>query len=58
MPGGMDPGLGVFFMDLTVKAIDPSLDYDDDGKMARSGVVNEEVRESRRGQSPIKNLHL
>lgn len=42
-PGGLDPGLGVFFMDLTVKAIDPSLDFDDDGKMARSGVINEEL---------------
>jgi len=43
VPGGLDPGLGVFFMDLTVQAIDPSLDYDDDGKMARSGKVSEEL---------------
>jgi anhydro-N-acetylmuramic acid kinase len=28
-------------MDLTVRAIDPSLEFDDDGKMARSGTVNE-----------------
>lgn len=41
IPGGLDPGLGVFFMDLTVKAIDPSLAFDDDGKMARSGKVSE-----------------
>ena len=40
-PLGLDPGLGVFFMDLTVQAIDPSLDFDDDGKMARSGTVHE-----------------
>eukprot|EP00519_Triparma_laevis_P013394 CAMPEP_0182490054 /NCGR_PEP_ID=MMETSP1321-20130603/34_1 /TAXON_ID=91990 /ORGANISM="Bolidomonas sp., Strain RCC1657" /LENGTH=1079 /DNA_ID=CAMNT_0024692183 /DNA_START=288 /DNA_END=3527 /DNA_ORIENTATION=+ len=45
IPGGLDPGLGVFFMDLTVRAIDPSLEYDDDGKMARSGKVNEELLE-------------
>jgi 1,6-anhydro-N-acetylmuramate kinase len=43
VPGGMDPGLGVFFMDLTVRAIDPTLEFDDDGKMARSGTVNEEL---------------
>jgi len=43
IPGGLDPGLGVFFMDLTVNAIDSSLDYDDDGKMARSGKVNEQL---------------
>jgi anhydro-N-acetylmuramic acid kinase len=43
VPGGLDPGLGVFFMDLTIKAIDPSLDYDDDGKVARSGKVNEQL---------------
>lgn len=43
IPGGLDPGLGVFFMDLTVQAIDPTLDYDDDGKMARSGKVSHEL---------------
>jgi len=43
IPLGLDPGLGVFFMDLTVKKIDPSLEFDDDGKMARSGKVNEEL---------------
>ena len=30
-------------MDLTVHAIDPTLEYDDDGKMARTGTVNEEL---------------
>jgi len=43
LPGGLDPGLGVFFMDLTVRAIDPTLEYDDDGKMARSGTVNQQL---------------
>ncbi len=43
VPIGLDPGLGVFFMDLTVQAIDPTLDFDDDGKIARSGKVNEEL---------------
>lgn len=43
VPLGLDPGLGVFFMDLTVAAIDPSLEYDDEGKMARSGTLNEEL---------------
>ena len=43
-PLGLDPGPGVFFMDLTVKeAIDPELEYDDNGKMARSGCINEEL---------------
>lgn len=41
IPLGLDPGLGVFFMDLTVHCIDPSLPYDDDGKLARSGTVHE-----------------
>ena len=41
IPLGLDPGLGVFFMDLTVKAIDPGLDYDDNGDLARSGTVHE-----------------
>lgn len=45
IPGGLDPGLGVFFMDLAVKAIDPSLDYDDDGKLARSGTVHKGLLE-------------
>lgn len=40
-PLGLDPGLGVFFMDLTVAQIDPSLAYDDDGKIARTGKVHE-----------------
>jgi anhydro-N-acetylmuramic acid kinase len=38
---GLDPGLGVFFMDLAVRCIDPSLEYDDDGKMARTGKVHQ-----------------
>lgn len=42
-PLGLDPGLGIFFMDLCVRAIDPSLEYDDDGKMARSGTVHQEL---------------
>jgi anhydro-N-acetylmuramic acid kinase len=41
VPGGLDPGLGVFFMDLTVRAIDPDMEFDDNGNMARSGKVNE-----------------
>jgi len=41
VPTGLDPGLGVFFMDLCVREIDASLEYDDDGKMARSGKVHE-----------------
>jgi len=41
IPLGLDPGLGVFFIDLMVKTIDPSLEFDDDGKMARSGKVND-----------------
>jgi anhydro-N-acetylmuramic acid kinase len=43
IPGGLDPGLGVFFMDLTVREIDPTLEFDDNGNMARSGKVNEEL---------------
>jgi anhydro-N-acetylmuramic acid kinase len=42
-PIGLDPGIGVFFQDLTTQKIDPTLDFDDDGKMARSGVTNEEL---------------
>jgi len=30
-------------MDLTVRAIDSTLEYDDDGKMARSGTVNQQL---------------
>merc|ERR1712205_232083 len=41
VPSGLDPGLGVFFMDLCTREIDPSLEFDDDGKIARSGTVNE-----------------
>ena len=41
VPLGLDPGLGVFFMDLTTQCIDPSLDFDDDGKLARSGTTHE-----------------
>ena len=44
-PGGLDPGLGVFFMDLATQAIDPTLEYDNDGAMARSGTVNEALLE-------------
>jgi anhydro-N-acetylmuramic acid kinase len=40
VPLGLDPGLGVFFIDLMVRRIDPSLEYDDEGKMARSGKVH------------------
>jgi 1,6-anhydro-N-acetylmuramate kinase len=40
-PSGLDPGLGVFFMDLCTKEIDPSLDFDDNGNLARSGTVCE-----------------
>jgi len=41
VPLGLDPGLGVFFMDLTTQCIDPTLDFDADGAMARSGVTHE-----------------
>jgi len=41
VPIGLDPGLGVFFMDLCVRCIDPSLEYDDNGNIARTGKVNE-----------------
>lgn len=43
VPGGMDPGLGVFFMDLCTQEIDPSLDFDDNGDIARSGTVNNDL---------------
>ena len=39
----MDPGLGVFFMDLCTQEIDPSLDFDDNGDIARSGTVNNDL---------------
>ena len=41
VPLGLDPGLGVFFMDLTTKCIDPNLDFDANGDLARSGLTNE-----------------
>merc|ERR1712137_696526 len=41
VPLGLDPGLGVFFMDLCVAKIDPSLPFDKDGAIARSGKVHE-----------------
>lgn len=43
LPGGLDPGLGVFFMDLATQCIDPSLEFDDDGKLARSGTADPEL---------------
>jgi len=43
VPRGLDPGLGVFFMDLMAEAIDPSLSYDVDGRLARSGNINEDL---------------
>ena len=43
VPIGLDPGLGVFFVDLTVKAIDPSLEYDNNGDMARGGYIDEKL---------------
>jgi len=43
LPIGLDPGLGVFFMDLTVRALNSSLEYDDGGKLARSGTLNEDL---------------
>lgn len=42
VPVGLDPGLGVFFMDLAVEAYN-GMPYDDDGKIGRSGKVNEEL---------------
>ena len=43
VPGGLDPGLGVFFMDLCTHEIDPSLEYDEDGQMARAATTNDEL---------------
>lgn len=43
VPIGLDPGLGVFFIDLIVQAIDPMLDYDINCNIARSGKVNDEL---------------
>ena len=45
VPIGLDPGLGVFFVDLTVKAIDPSLEYDNNGDMARGGYIDEKLQQ-------------
>lgn len=45
VPTGLDPGLGVFFMDLCVREINPSLEYDNNGDMARSGKVHEQLLE-------------
>jgi anhydro-N-acetylmuramic acid kinase len=44
-PLGLDPGPGVFFMDLITAIIDPSLEFDEDGKLARSGTVHEGLLE-------------
>jgi anhydro-N-acetylmuramic acid kinase len=41
VPHGLDPGLGVFFMDLAVEQIDPTLEYDANGDIAASGTVHE-----------------
>ena len=41
VPHGLDPGIGVFFMDLCTAVIDPSMEFDVDGKMARSGTTHE-----------------
>lgn len=41
LPHGLDPGLGVFFMDLATADIDPTLPYDDEGRIARSGKIHE-----------------
>ncbi len=40
LPFGLDSGLGVFFMDLNARLIDPSLEYDDGGELARAGTVH------------------
>jgi len=45
LPHGLDPGLGVFFMDLATADIDPSLPYDDEGKIARSGKIHKDFVE-------------
>jgi anhydro-N-acetylmuramic acid kinase len=42
VPVGLDPGLGVFFMDLATEAHNGHA-YDDDGKLGRSGTVNEQL---------------
>jgi len=44
-PHGLDPGLGVFFMDLATQLIDPSLEFDSGGEMARSGTIDAELGE-------------
>jgi 1,6-anhydro-N-acetylmuramate kinase len=40
LPIGLDPGLGVFFIDLATKKINPDLEYDANGDMARSGTIH------------------
>ncbi len=41
MPRGLDPGIGVFFMDRNARLLDPGLEYDDGGELARAGTVHE-----------------
>ena len=41
VPHGLDPGLGVFFMDLCTALIDPTLEFDSGGELARSGTTHE-----------------
>ena len=43
VPIGLDLGLGVFLMDLTVQAIDSSFEYDNNEDIARRGCINEEL---------------
>ncbi len=40
---GLDPGLGVLYIDWATKLYDNSLDYDDNGDLARGGQIDEEL---------------
>lgn len=43
VPIGLDPGLGVFFIDLATRKINPELEYDAGGAMARAGTINQDL---------------
>lgn len=40
-PKGLDPGIGVFYMDLNAQRINHELEYDNGGKIAQAGKTNE-----------------
>lgn len=46
LPRGLDPGIGVFFMDLHAQLVDPGSAYDDEGRLARSGTPHETLLEN------------